>query len=132
MSKAIFLTAEEADKVRGFSPIQEGHVLIPVDTGDGRFMLGVGVLENPAFAYARDFLARLPQGDPVPAKEVTEAEIAADEPARLVVWSAAEPQERSRLLEAAVVMLADESAPLDGLKSRQERIALQSAHESVG
>lgn len=118
MSKAIFLTAEEADKVRGFSPLKEGHALIPVATWDGRFMLGAGVLDDPAFAYARDFLARLPQGDPVPVKEATEAEIAADEPARLAVWDEKEPQERTKLLEAAVVMLADKGATLDGLKSR--------------
>lgn len=88
MSKAIFLTAAEADKVRGLSPVKDGHALIPVETGDGRFMLGVGVLDDPAFAYARDFLVSLPQGAPVAAKELTEEEIAAAEPARLEIWSA--------------------------------------------
>jgi len=119
MSKAIFLTAEEADKVRGFSPFKEGHALIPVETGDGRFMLGTGVLDEPAFAYARDFLASLPQGDPVAVKDMTEAEIAAVEPSRLTVWSEDRPQEQTKLLEAAVVMLADKGATLDGLKSRK-------------
>lgn len=94
MSKAIFLTAEEADKVRGFSPDKEGHALVPVETGDGRFMLGAGVLDMEAFAYARDFLASLPQGDPVTAKELSDEEIAADEPSKLTTWSAERVQER--------------------------------------
>ena len=116
MSLAIFLTSEEADKVRGLSPLKEGYALIPVPTEDGRFMLGAGVLDDPAFGHVRDFLASLPQGEPVPAKELTEAEIVADEPSKLEVWSDT-PQERSKLLEAAVVMLADEGATFDGLKS---------------
>lgn len=93
MSKAIFLTADEADKVRGLSPLKEGHALIPVETGDGRFMLGVGVLEDPAYAYARDFLAGLPQGVPVAAKELNEEETAAADPSKLEVWSAEKVQE---------------------------------------
>lgn len=119
MSAAIFLTAEEADTVRGLSPLKDGHALIPVATNDGRFMLGVGVLDDPAFAYARDFLSTLPQGEPVVAKEMTEEEIAADDPAGLTVWSADAPQERTALLEAAVIRLADKDAASLDLKARK-------------
>lgn len=113
----ILLTADEADKVRGFSPSKEGHVLIPIECEDGTFKLGEEVLDAPAFEHVRDFLAKLPRGEDRPAKELTEAEIVADEPAKLEVWSDT-PQERSKLLEAAVVVLADEGATLDGLKGR--------------
>lgn len=97
MSRAIFLTADEADKVRGLSPSKEGHALVPVETGDGRFMLGAGVLDMDAFAYAHDFLERLPQGEPVAAKEGDETAAAADEPSKLTVWSAEKVQARPLL-----------------------------------
>jgi hypothetical protein len=115
----IVLTAEEADKVRGLSPLIEGYALIPAPLDDGRFKLGEGVLDMPAFAHVRGFLASLPrEPDAMATKEFPEAEIAADEPARLAVWDEKEPQERTKLLEAAVVMLADKGSTLDGLKSR--------------
>jgi hypothetical protein len=115
----IVLTAEEADKVRGFSPLKEGFAVIPAPLDDGRFKLGEGILEMPEFAHVRDFLASLPrEPDAMATVALDEAEIAADEPSKLAVWSEDRPQERAKLLEAAVVMLADKGATLDGLKSR--------------
>ena len=83
----IFLTAEEADKVRGFSPSKEGHVLIPIECEDGSFKLGEEVLEAPAFEHVRDFLAKLPRGEDKPPKMLTEEEAAAEETDKLAVWS---------------------------------------------
>jgi len=115
----IVLTAEEADKVRGLSPLKGDYAIIPAPLDDGRFKLGEGVLDMPEFAHARGFLASLPrEPDAMATKELTEAEVAADEPSKLTVWSEDQPQERTKLLEAAVVMLADKGSTLDGLKSR--------------
>lgn len=84
----IFLTAEEADKVRGLSPSKEGHALVPIECADGRFKLGEEVLEAEAFEHVRGFLAKLPRGEDVPAKEMLDAEAEADSVAKLTVWSA--------------------------------------------
>lgn len=57
----IVLTTEEAAKARGRSPKDGGHALDPVPLADGRFILGEEVLDDPAHADVRAFLARLPQ-----------------------------------------------------------------------
>lgn len=101
----ILLTAEEADKVRGFSPSKEGHVLIPVECEDGTFKLGDEVLDAPAFTHVRDFLAKLPRGEDRPAKLLTEREASADEVTKLAVWSADRVQRR----ELAAAEPIDES-----------------------
>jgi hypothetical protein len=93
----IFLTAEEADKVRGFSPTKEGHALIPVECDDGRFKLGDEVLDASAFDHVRGFLAKLPRGEDQPAKELTESEAEAEIPAKLTVWAADRVQKREEL-----------------------------------
>lgn len=104
----IFLTADEADKVRGLSPSKEGHALIPVECEDGRFKLGEEVLDAPAFEHVRGFLAKLPRGEDQPAKEMTEIEAEAEVPAKLAVWSADRVQKREELAApAAVPALAD-------------------------
>lgn len=90
----IFLTADEADKVRGLSPTKEGHALIPVECEDGRFKLGEDVLSDPAFAHVGAFLSKLPRGEDAQPKEMTEKEAEADSPLKLVSWSADRPQKR--------------------------------------
>lgn len=93
----IFLTAEEADKVRGLSPSKEGHALIPIECDDGRFKLGEEVLEAEAFEHVRGFLAKLPRGEDRPAKEMLDAEAEVDSAAKLAVWSEARVQKRPAL-----------------------------------
>lgn len=90
----IFLTAGEADKVRGLSPSKNGHALVPVECEDGRFKLGNEVLDDPAFAHVRDLLARLPRGEDAPAKEMIGVEVERDSAAKLAVWSAEFVQSR--------------------------------------
>ena len=60
MTDVIVLTAEEADKVRGFSPRKSGAALSPAPIKDGRYILGTEVLDDPAHEDVRDFLASLP------------------------------------------------------------------------
>ena len=59
----IMLTAAEADQVRGPSATVESAALVPVALTDGRFILSTAVLDDPAHAAHRDFLAGLPQAD---------------------------------------------------------------------
>lgn len=56
----IVMTAEEAEKVRGRSPKDSGKALDPVPAKDGRFYLGLEVLEDPAHEDVRGFLRSLP------------------------------------------------------------------------
>lgn len=56
----IILDADQAAKVRGRSPRDDGHALDPVPLKDGRFMLGEGVLDDPAHEDVWDFLLSLP------------------------------------------------------------------------
>lgn len=103
----IFLTAEEADKVRGLSPAKEGSALLPVECGDGRFKLGEEVLLDPAFEHVRGLLAKLPRGEDEPSKLQTEEEAVADAPAKLAVWSADRVQKREELAASAEPALVD-------------------------
>lgn len=58
MSSVIILTAAEAEAVRGNStPIA---AIEPVALTDGRFILGIEVLTDPAHAKHHAFLALLP------------------------------------------------------------------------
>jgi len=59
----ILLAAAEADQVRGPSAIVESAALAPVALTDGRFILPTAVLDDPAHAAHRDFLAGLPQAE---------------------------------------------------------------------
>lgn len=90
----IFLTADEADKVRGLSPSKDGHALIPIECEDGSFKLGEEVLDDTVFEHVRSFLETLPRGEDKPAKELTTEEAAADVPMLLVEWSADRIQKR--------------------------------------
>lgn len=63
MSAVIVLTAEQADAVRGLSTVAPHAALEPVPLADGRFMLPVEVLSDPAHADKRDLLAPLPQAE---------------------------------------------------------------------
>lgn len=106
----IFLTAEEADKVRGFSPSKEGHVLIPIECDDGSFKLGEEVLESPAFEHVRDFLAKLPRGEDKPPKALTEEEAAAEESVNFGVWS--EEKTQPRLIDDGALATSREDVRL--------------------
>lgn len=57
----IYLTAEQADHVRG--PTANGAYLAPVEIPDGRFILGENVLDDPDHAMHREYLAALPTGE---------------------------------------------------------------------
>lgn len=59
--RMIILTAEEADQVRGLS--SPGAALEPRDLGDGRFVLPLEVLDDPAHAEKWETLATFPVED---------------------------------------------------------------------
>lgn len=61
MTTLILLTSSQADAVRGPSTTMEGAALEPIALTDGRFVLPVAVLDDPAHAAHRDFLAALPR-----------------------------------------------------------------------
>lgn len=63
MSALILLSAAEADAVRGPSGADPMSALEPVALTDGRFTLGIEVLDDPAHAAHRDVLAALPRAD---------------------------------------------------------------------
>lgn len=109
----IFLTAEEADKVRGLSPSKEGHALVPIECDDGRFKLGEEVLEAEAFEHVRGFLAKLPRGEDRPAKVILD-DLEVDSVAKLAVWSEARVQKRETVKLAPVSIAAE--APADARK----------------
>jgi hypothetical protein len=63
----IVLGAEEAQAVRG--PTTTGHALAPVPLADGEhFVLPAAVLDDPAHAARRAFLAALPQREVDPSE----------------------------------------------------------------
>lgn len=59
----IILTPDQADLVRGVSPISPWAALDPVPLKDGTFILPEDVLADPAHADVADFLGGLPTGD---------------------------------------------------------------------
>jgi hypothetical protein len=63
MTTLILLSAADASAVRGPSATVEGAALQPIALTDGRFVLPVMVLDDPAHAAHRDFLASLPAVD---------------------------------------------------------------------
>jgi hypothetical protein len=64
MLNVIILTAQQADQVRGPSAEAPNMAaLAPVGLTDGRFILGVEVLSDPAHAQHWAFLATLAQAD---------------------------------------------------------------------
>lgn len=78
----IILTDEQAAIVRGVSPHDGGAMLDPVPLKDGAWMLGEQVLDDPAHADVREFLAALPKATPAKADRYDdEADKAADKAA---------------------------------------------------
>lgn len=63
MPSFIILTAEEADLVRGPSDSTPSAALVPIERHGGVYVLGAGVLDDPAHAAHRDALAALPTLD---------------------------------------------------------------------
>jgi hypothetical protein len=63
MSTMIVLTAEEATAVRGPSASVEHAALMPVELEDGRYVLPVEVLDDPAHDEHHDMLVALPTAD---------------------------------------------------------------------
>lgn len=64
MSRVILLTAEQAASVVGPSrDAPDLAALQPVALSDGRYILGVEVLDDPLHAEDRAFLAGLPQAE---------------------------------------------------------------------
>ncbi len=64
MPEVILLTAAQADTVRGPSEEAEAAATLqPIALTDGRFYVGVEVLDDPAHDAHRDVLAALPTVD---------------------------------------------------------------------
>jgi hypothetical protein len=63
MSTFILLTSAQADAVRGVSPITPEAALMPIALTDGRYILNVSVLSDPAHADDYAFLSTLPTAD---------------------------------------------------------------------
>jgi len=61
MSRVILLTAKQADQVRGVSVMDPSAALDPVAISDGRFILPIEVLDDPAHAKHHEFLSGLPK-----------------------------------------------------------------------
>lgn len=60
MTTLILLSAAHAAAVRGPSATVEGAALEPIALTDGRFILPIAVLDDPAHAAHHDRLAGLP------------------------------------------------------------------------
>lgn len=60
MTDVLILDEQEAAKIRGRSPKDSGKALDPVPTKDGRFYLGLEVLDDPAHEDVREFLQSVP------------------------------------------------------------------------
>jgi len=60
MTEVLVLDPPEAEKVRGRSPKDGSKVIDPVPLKDGRFYLGLGVLDDPSHEDVRDFLRSMP------------------------------------------------------------------------
>jgi hypothetical protein len=63
MANVIVLTSDQAAQVSGTSKETPLAALQPVSLTDGRFILGVEVLTDPAHAEDAAFLSTLPQVD---------------------------------------------------------------------
>lgn len=63
MAMFIFLTAGQADQVRGPSEIAPGAALNPIERQGSVYILGVGVLNDPAHVKHHEYLAALPEMD---------------------------------------------------------------------
>lgn len=63
MPMFILLSAGQADQVRGPSGVAPGASLNPIERQGSVFILGVGVLTDPAHVAHHDYLAVLPQMD---------------------------------------------------------------------
>ncbi len=63
MSTIILLTATQANSVRGASSVTPTSALAPLALTDGRYILGVEVLDDPAHAECRALLLTLPTVD---------------------------------------------------------------------
>jgi len=63
MTEVLVLDPPEAAKVRGRSPKDGGCAIDPVPLKDGRFFLGLEVLDDPAHEDVRPFLRSMPLVD---------------------------------------------------------------------
>lgn len=64
MARVILLSGAQADAVRGPSAESPSMATLePVALTDGRYILGVEVLSDPAHAEDHDYLAALPTAD---------------------------------------------------------------------
>jgi len=63
MTEVLVLEPSQAAKVRGRSPKDGGCALDPVPLKDGRFFLGLEVLDDPAHEDVRFFLRSMPLVD---------------------------------------------------------------------
>lgn len=72
----IILTDTQAAQVRGVSPSDAYAALEPVPLKDGTWTLGEQVLDDPAHADVKTFMAALPRKEVLDAARYSEAESA--------------------------------------------------------
>jgi hypothetical protein len=78
----IILTAEQAEQVRGISPLNGSAALDPQPLKDGAFELHEDVILDPANADVHDFLAGLPRREVLAAERYGKN----DEPPEVPDW----------------------------------------------
>lgn len=107
----IVLTAEEAAKIRGRSPLAAGHALDPVPLKDGRFFLGPEVLDDPAHEDVRSFLASLPREplEKLPIYTEADVEPEAVEVASLTERTLTQSLDRLRILEQKAAIAKEDA-----------------------
>jgi hypothetical protein len=111
MTDVLILTAEEADKVRGRSPKNAGHAIRPTLLKDGRFFLGLEVLDDPAHEDVRDFLAAMPREplEKLPVYTEEDAEPEAVEVASLTERTLTQSLDRLRILEQKAAIAKEDA-----------------------
>lgn len=63
MAYVIVLADEQATEIRGPSAVDPQCAIMPIALTDGRFFVGVEILDDPAHAAHHDMLADLPMVD---------------------------------------------------------------------
>lgn len=125
MTDVLTLTAEEAGKVRGRSPKDDGYALRPTPLKDGRFFLGLSVFDDPAHEDVRDFLAAMPrvplESLPIYTEKDAEPEIV--EVAALTERTLEQAADRLRILEEKAAVAKEDAGAV--LKDDARRVSVE-------
>lgn len=111
MTDVLILTADESAKVQGRSPKDAGHALRPTMLKDGRFFLGLEVLDDPAHEDVRNFLAAMPREPLEKLPIYTEADAAPEvvEVAALTERTLTQSLDRLRILEQKAAIAKEDA-----------------------